>query len=186
MVLRRSDAVSRPACRCFSCNARPSAPPHPVAAVVACEMRLRGGETRCSLDSRILCLRIEADIPGEGHMKTYGSLTLNAALLTAALGVFALAGSGVTQAAPPVATCYVRLRVELTPDVPNPRGAGFLSSLLGNHPEYLLTLRGRDSGNGDVVALDLIGPGPVVYCREVIESIRKDARVISVVEVSAQ
>ena len=119
-------------------------------------------------------------------MKTYGSLTVNAALLAAALGVFALAGSRVTQAAPPLAFCHLRLRIELTPDVPNPRDAGFLSSLLGNHPEYLLTLRRRDSGNGDVVALDLTGPGPDVYCREVIESIRKDARVISVVEVSAK
>lgn len=112
-------------------------------------------------------------------MKRYDRFTPAAALLTAALGVFALAGSPAIQAAP-ATSCDLRLRVELTRDVPDPRDAGFLSSLLNNHPGYRLTLRRQDSDDGDAVALDLTGPGPDLYCREVIDSIRKDARVVSI------
>jgi hypothetical protein len=112
-------------------------------------------------------------------MKKFDRSASAAAFLTAALGVLVLAAAGRAQAQP-IMFCEVRLRVELTPDVPDPRDAGFLSSLLNNHPEYRLTLRRQDSADGDVLALDLTGPGPLAYCREVIESIRRDARVVSV------
>lgn len=36
--------------------------PHGVAAVVAFEMRLRGDETLCSLDSKRLCATLEVDV----------------------------------------------------------------------------------------------------------------------------
>jgi hypothetical protein len=74
--------------------------------------------------------------------------------------------------------CDVRLTVELTPDVPNPTDEGFLGSLLSNQVDYLLSLRRerRDS----LLVLELIGPGPAYRCRNAIETIRRDGRVLSV------
>lgn len=80
-------------------------------------------------------------------------------------------------AAPP-APCTMRLNVELTPDVPNPRDPEFLSSLLDNHPAYRLTLVRQDDASDIVV--ELSGPGPQEGCHEVIETMRKDGRVLSV------
>jgi hypothetical protein len=74
--------------------------------------------------------------------------------------------------------CDLQLTVELTPDVPDPSGAGFLSSLLGNHPGYGLTLLRKRSGS--VLDLELTGPGPDYLCHDVIDAIRKDGRVQSV------
>jgi hypothetical protein len=91
----------------------------------------------------------------------------------------ALGGRSAAQAAP-VAPCELRLRVELTPDVPYPRDAGFVSSLLGNHLEYQLTLLRQDPESSSVITLDLTGPGPVAGCRDVVSSLRKDARVASI------
>jgi hypothetical protein len=89
----------------------------------------------------------------------------------------ALLVSNVASAAPP-ASCDVRLGVELTPDVPNPGDVGFLSSLLGDHPGYQLTLRRQRDGS--VIVLELTGPGPDYACRNVVEAMRKDGRVLSV------
>ena len=95
----------------------------------------------------------------------------------AALILIAALGSTVAAAAPP-APCDMRLSIELTPDVPNPGDMGFLSSLLGNHSGYQLTLRRlRD---GSVIVLELTGPGPEYRCRNVVEAMRKDGRVLSV------
>jgi hypothetical protein len=76
------------------------------------------------------------------------------------------------------APCDVRLTVELTPDVPDSTDQGFLSSLLSNQVEYLLTLRreARDS----LLILELTGPGPAYRCRNAIEAIRRDGHVLSV------
>jgi hypothetical protein len=112
-------------------------------------------------------------------MKSYERSTLAAVLVITALGALAPVGGGTAQAAS-VAPCAMRLRVELTPDVPDPRDPGFVSSLLGNHPDYQLTLLRLDPENASVITLDLAGPGPVAACREVVNSMRKDARVISV------
>ena len=113
-------------------------------------------------------------------MRRYPRFTLAAALLIAVLEVLAVAQADSTAQAGPVAPCDMRLRVELTPDVPDPRDPGFVSSLLGNHPEYRLTLLRQDPDNSSVIALDLTGPGPGAGCREVVTSMRKDARVTSV------
>jgi hypothetical protein len=113
-------------------------------------------------------------------MRRYPRFTLAAALLIAVLEVLAVAQADSTAQAGPVAPCDMRLRVELTPDVPDPRDAGFVSSLLGNHPDYRLTLQRQDPDNSSVIALDLTGPGPEAGCREVVTSMRKDARVTSV------
>lgn len=112
-------------------------------------------------------------------MKTYDPFALAAALVMVALGVLSPAESSAAQAAP-VASCDMRLRVELTPDVPNPRDPGFVSSLLANHPDYQLTLLRQDPRNAAVITLGVTGPAPLAGCREVVNSMRRDTRVSSV------
>jgi hypothetical protein len=81
-------------------------------------------------------------------------------------------------AAAPAVSCDLELTVALTPDVPNPRDPGFLSSLLSNHPAYRLILREqRDSSD---IGVELTGPGPESECRDVVETMRRDGRVLSV------
>jgi hypothetical protein len=69
----------------------------------------------------------------------------------------------------------MQLTVELWPDVPDPSDPEFLSSLLNNHVGYRLTLQQQRSST--VVVLNLTGPG---RCEDVVETMRKDARVLSV------
>jgi hypothetical protein len=76
------------------------------------------------------------------------------------------------------AVCNLRLSIELTPDVPNPLESGFLSSLLNNQVSYRLTLLGRQPGS--VIVTELVGPGPGYRCRNVVEAMRKDGRVLSI------
>jgi hypothetical protein len=94
-----------------------------------------------------------------------------------ALILIALLGSTAAAAAPP-GPCDMRLNVELTPDVPNPGDGGFLSSLLGDHTGYELTLRRQRDGS--VIVVELSGPGPDYLCRNVVEAMRRDGRVLSV------
>jgi hypothetical protein len=82
-----------------------------------------------------------------------------------------------TAAAAPDTSCEARLTVELTPDVPNASDEGFLSSLLNNHPDYHLNLLELDSPS--LIEIELEGPGPEYRCQNVIETMRKDARVLS-------
>jgi hypothetical protein len=82
-----------------------------------------------------------------------------------------------TNASAEPAWCDVRLTIELAPDVPNPRDEGFLSSLLSNNVNYVLTLQRERS---DDLVVELTGPGPAYRCQNVIEVIRKDGRVRSV------
>lgn len=88
-----------------------------------------------------------------------------------------LLGSAAAQAQPPP-DCAMRLVVELTPDVPNPQDAGFLSSLLNAHPAYRLNwVKQVDMS---FIELDLTGPGPLDRCEEVVDTMRRDGRVLSV------
>ena len=103
-------------------------------------------------------------------MKSYRWLTLVAAVL-----ITVLAGNRAA-ASPPV--CSMRLNVELTPDVPDPLDSGFLSSLLSNQVSYRLTL--LEQRPGSVIVVDITGPGPGYLCRNVVEAMRKDGRVLSV------
>jgi hypothetical protein len=112
-------------------------------------------------------------------MNGYQQFLLAATLLIALLGVLVLGAESAAPAAP-LPPCEMRLRIELSPEVPNPRDAGFLSSLLGNHPDYRLTLGEPDAESASDLTLDLTGPGPDRGCREVVDSMRKDARVVSV------
>jgi hypothetical protein len=91
--------------------------------------------------------------------------------------LLAVPASRTAQAAP-FARCNARLTVELTPDVPDASDAGFLSSLLNNHPDYRLELLRKDDPS--LIEVDLSGPGPSYVCEEVINTMRKDARVLSV------
>jgi hypothetical protein len=120
----------------------------------------------------------------ERLMKEILRFTLAATLLVAVLQVLAVAQADSMAQATPVVPCDMRLRVELTPDVPEPLNPGFVSSLLGNHPDYRLTLQGQDPTDLSVITLDLAGPGPEAGCREVVNSMRRDARV-QAVEVQA-
>ena len=113
----------------------------------------------------------------------YRRLAPAAAALIGVLELLALAvpGSAAHAATPaPTVQCDVRLRVELTPDVPNPRDAELLSSLLRDHRAYWLTLQGQDLENASVIVVDLTGPGPAERCRQVVEAMRQDRRVWSV------
>jgi hypothetical protein len=96
------------------------------------------------------------------------------AILLALALIGALAGNAALAAIP--APCDLELTVALTPDVPDPRDPGFLSSLLSNHPAYQLVL--REQRDGSVIAVELIGPQS--GCRDVIETMRRDGRVLSV------
>lgn len=78
--------------------------------------------------------------------------------------------------APP--KCAMRLSVEVTPDVPNPSDAGFISSLLGNHAGYQLFLLRVASDTR--VELQLQGPGPNERCQEVVDDMDDDGRVESI------
>jgi hypothetical protein len=100
--------------------------------------------------------------------------------LSAMMLVLTAPGGNIAAAESPGQPCELRLSVELTPDVPNPGDVGFLSSLLSNHPGYRLILR-RESSDS-VIVLDLTGPGPGELCQNVIETMRKDGRVLAVHE----
>jgi hypothetical protein len=97
------------------------------------------------------------------------------AVVSAAL-LAAVMASQVAAASP--AVCDMRLAIELTPDVPEPLDSGFLSSLLNNKVSYRLTLLSQQPGS--VIVTELVGPGPESRCRKVVETMRKDARVLSV------
>jgi hypothetical protein len=97
-------------------------------------------------------------------------------VILGALTLVALACGADAVAEP--ATCDMRLNIELTPDVPDPRDNAFISSLLDNEVDYQLTLR-REASDSAIV-LELTGPGPAYRCQQVVDVIRRDSRVLSV------
>ena len=112
-------------------------------------------------------------------MKIYRFLTLIAGvLITAFAALIFVVASSTAHAATPPEPCDMSLSVVLTPDVPNPDDVGFLSSLLSNRVDYRLTLQRQDDPS--VVVLDLTGPGPDYRCQDVVETMRRDGRVLSV------
>jgi hypothetical protein len=74
--------------------------------------------------------------------------------------------------------CRLELIVELTPDVPNVRTAGFVSSLLSDQGGFHLYLQHViDDTHLDML---IMGPGARRDCRQAVDEIRKDARVKSI------
>jgi hypothetical protein len=99
-------------------------------------------------------------------MKRYLQLTLAAALLITVHEAPAAGQAESSSQATPVARCDMRLRVELTPDIANPRDAGVIGSLVTSHPDYQLSLEHSDLENSSIIALSLRGPGPEAGCRD--------------------
>src|SRR5579871_550449 len=74
--------------------------------------------------------------------------------------------------------CRLKLIVELTPDVPNVRSAGFVSSLLNDQGGFHLYLQHViDDTHLDML---ILGPGARRDCRQAVDEMRKDARVKSI------
>ena len=103
--------------------------------------------------------------------------TMNASLVLMAALAIAVGNAAHAQSLAP-ASCEMQLAVRLTPDVANPSDAGFLSSLLTNETSYELKLQRQEPGS--IVVLDLTGPGSAASCSQVVETMRRDARVQSV------
>jgi hypothetical protein len=97
--------------------------------------------------------------------------------VAAVVALLAVLG-GPSTAAAEETVCKARLTVELSPGVPRVSDDGFLSSLLNNHVSYRLELLRQDGFS--VIEVDLTGPGPSYRCQNIIESMRKDARVESI------
>jgi hypothetical protein len=112
-------------------------------------------------------------------MNSYERCRLTAAYLVAVLGVLVPGAASATAPAAPT-PCDLQLRVELSPDVPNRLDLAFLNSLLGNHGGYRLTFEWQEPESISVFTVDLTGPGPETRCREVVDSMRRDARVVSI------
>jgi hypothetical protein len=72
--------------------------------------------------------------------------------------------------------CRVRIDVQISPEVPNPRSTAFLSSLLA-WPGYTLTWIGTSPEDMGSI-LELTGPGPSESCREEVKRISDDARIL--------
>ena len=64
------------------------------------------------------------------------------------------------------------------PGAPRASDDGFLSLLLNNHFAYCLDFLRQDGSSA--IEVELTGPGPAYRCENVIESMRKDARVESI------
>jgi hypothetical protein len=118
-----------------------------------------------------LCVRLRAAVSSDRRFRPRGRVFFGLLMLTALLG-----STGAYAASPE--QCSMRLVVELTPDIPNPRDPGFLSSLLSNHPEYQLTWVREDDLT--TIVVDLTGPGPDDKCKAVVGTMREDGRVLTV------
>lgn len=97
-------------------------------------------------------------------------------IAVAALAVLsATARIAPAQESDPAPRCSLQLAVELDSDVPDATDPGFLSSLVGNHVNFSLVIeRVIDDSN---VELQLNGPGSRENCLEVVDAMRRDARV---------
>jgi hypothetical protein len=110
-----------------------------------------------------------------------GAAVLKPQIVT--LVVSALVGvltTGNVEAAAPDA-CHLRLAVDLTPDVPNPRDPGFLGSLLSDPLFRLTWVQSSDSG----IVVELTGPGPDYRCKNAMTQLGKNTHVLQVKVVEA-
>jgi hypothetical protein len=113
-------------------------------------------------------------------MKEYVGFILGAVSLFVAFEAPAATQGQSSAHGAPYAPCALKLRVGLISGMPDPSNELFLGSLLSNHPGYQLSPQRSDLQDPSVIALTLRGPGPEAACREVVNSMRRDARVASV------
>jgi hypothetical protein len=73
-------------------------------------------------------------------------------------------------------TCHLRVALELTPDVPNPRDQGFLDSLVADPVFQLTWVSSNDSG----IVVDLTGPGPGYRCKDAMKQVSTNTHVLNV------
>jgi hypothetical protein len=102
-----------------------------------------------------------------------------ASIASVVLAVLLLAAGSMAAAAEP-AHCQVKLSVQLTPDVPNARSPGFLSSL-ADDPMFRLIWAGSTPTR---VILQLVGPGPQYRCENEMRRIERDGRVLKLDTIS--
>ncbi len=97
-----------------------------------------------------------------------------------AVGVSVAVGSGGAGRAfaQSVKPCHLKLNVRFSPEVPDPRNPGFLSSFEGQ-PGFRLIWKGGSNSNMSQT-LELIGPGPEYRCMREVDRMRNDARVIDI------
>jgi hypothetical protein len=117
-------------------------------------------------------------IQRETQRETYDGKTGRAPVGCTGGGLLASGLLTNTSIAAAPAGCDVRLTVELTPDVPDPTDEAFLDSLLSNQVDYRLSL--REERSDSLLVVELVGPGPAYRCRDAIQAIRRDGRVLSV------
>jgi hypothetical protein len=70
--------------------------------------------------------------------------------------------------------CEARLKVTLTPDVPNPRDPSFLSALTADPLYELIWIRGTDT----TAVYELIGPATDYHCEDEIKRLSRDAHLL--------
>lgn len=87
-------------------------------------------------------------------------------------------GEARTARAQPVKPCHLKLIVQFSPEVPNPRAPGFLSSLEERPGFHLVWQNGTNASPSQT--LELSGPGPEYRCTREVKRMRSDARVISI------
>jgi hypothetical protein len=104
------------------------------------------------------------------------SLRSSHKILTAVLLLAACAAAPAQQATAPY--CQLNFTLELTPDVPNVRDPAFVGSLLGDHGGFRLYL--QHVIDDTHLGMSILGPGMRRDCRQVLDDIRKDARVKSI------
>jgi hypothetical protein len=113
---------------------------------------------------------------GESSMDSKTARSRISPRLVAVALVFGRLISAAGAQTPASGACDVHLELELTPDVPNPSDVSFLSSLLNYHIGYRLIFQGRRDGD---VLVELTGPGPDYLCRDVIQTMRRDGRILT-------
>jgi hypothetical protein len=101
--------------------------------------------------------------------------------LAATVAALLFLAAGAIPAVAQLPRCKMRLSVQLTPDVPNARDPGFLSSLAGDPRYQLIWVRSTDTR----VILELIGPGPRYRCSNEVSRIRRDGRVLKLQAIGA-
>ena len=102
-------------------------------------------------------------------MHTEGSKMRGALIV---VGLAAMFGAGKAESAT-ADTCYARLRLTVTLDVPNPRDPSFLSALTSSPLYELIWIKGHDQ-TGTVV---LRGPATDYHCGEEIKRMRNASQI---------